>query len=329
MASLMPQVGLVYGQEAGMVQNFYHDPELYGMQQMATLPSNVPVAHVDKLPMPVKVQSASAMPAAAVLHKDPPELPSVVIPPHTSSNAEEVQKLREEVKRLQALVDSKDTVVKDPAEKSHRGIIADFHGPADSSDVDDPVWDIFSLSKRLYISTSPLASEITEKYKSFGPLQSLLAFFDHFFSITQRKTGFFVEFYGGVTTFFAMAYILALNPIIVAGAIGMQYKAGLFFSTCLASGVFTLFMGILGNIPVALAPGMGLNGYYANVARVGANGVLVGVLTWQQGMAAVFMSGILYLFLTISGLRFLLFKALPPPPVLPPPGKPPHPRVVQ
>jgi hypothetical protein len=302
----VPQVGLVYGQDASAIQNQYRDPQLYGAQEMLTLPSGDTSIAIDRLQMPVKMGTetvATSAPPVAVIYKEPPQLP--VIPSQGTSNADEVQKLKDEVKRLQALVDQKSM---DPAEKSHSGIISGFHSPADGDEPQDPFWDIFSLSRRFSLSTSPLATEIRDKYKPYGGLGGALAFFDHFFSITQRKTEFFKEFYGGVTTFFSMAYILALNPIIVAGAIGMKYKAGLFFSTCLASGVFTFLMGILANLPVALAPGMGLNGYFANVARVTETGILVGILTWQQGMAAVFMSGLLYLFLTISGLRFLLFK---------------------
>ena len=160
-------------------------------------------------------------------------------------------------------------------------------------------------------SKSPVRQEILDKYNSYGLLKGVVGFFDHFYCITQRKTTFATEASSGITTFFAMAYILALNPIIVSGAIGAQYKSGIFFSTCLASGVFTLLMGILANLPVALAPGMpgmGLNGYFANVARVAADGTLVGILTFQQGMAAILLSGVVYLLLTVTGLRFLLFK---------------------
>lgn len=77
-----------------------------------------------------------------------------------------------------------------------------------------------------------------------------------------------------------------------------------FFATALASGIFTLLMGVLVNVPVALAPGMGLNGYFASVVASGA-------LDWQNALGAVFLSGIFYLFFTFTGLRLMLFKAVP------------------
>ena len=129
------------------------------------------------------------------------------------------------------------------------------------------------------------------------------------FKLSENKTNVRTELVAGLTTFLTMAYIIFVNPSILAEA-KMPFGA-VFAATCVAAAIGCFLMAFLANYPIALAPGMGLNGYYANVARVAADGTLVGILTWQQGMAAVFMSGVFYLILTISGLRFLLFKAVP------------------
>lgn len=101
-----------------------------------------------------------------------------------------------------------------------------------------------------------------------------------------------------------MCYIIALNGVIVSGPNSLSKKMS-FFATCLSSGIFTLLMGVLVNIPVALAPGMGLNGYFASV-------VASNQLSWTDALGAVFLSGIIYLFFTFTGLRAMLFRAVPP-----------------
>jgi AGZA family xanthine/uracil permease-like MFS transporter len=119
-----------------------------------------------------------------------------------------------------------------------------------------------------------------------------------------------------------MCYILALNGIIIANT-GIS-KPESFFSTAVASGGFTLAMGLIVNVPVALAPGMGLNGYFNSVARtcptLNPTGDINGVqcpswghstLPWSDGMGAVFISGWIYLFFTVTGLRSMLFQAVP------------------
>lgn len=135
-------------------------------------------------------------------------------------------------------------------------------------------------------------------------LAPMAAYFDNYFRITDRESSYYYEFVGGMTTFFAMCYIIALNGVIVAGPNSLTKKMS-FFATCLSSGIFTLLMGVMVNIPVALAPGMGLNGYFASV--VASNS-----LSWTDTMGAVFLSGILYLFFTFTGLRAMLFRAVPP-----------------
>ena len=100
-----------------------------------------------------------------------------------------------------------------------------------------------------------------------------------------------------------MAYILFVNPSIL-GETGMSVT-GLFLATALISAFATLAMGIFARLPVALAPGMGLNAFFAFTLVFGMG------LTWQQALAAVFVSGILYLIISIAGLRKLIVKSIP------------------
>jgi AGZA family xanthine/uracil permease-like MFS transporter len=161
-----------------------------------------------------------------------------------------------------------------------------------------------------------------EDYKVLGGLSPVVAGVDNYFRISDRKSTFYIEFYGGMTTFFSMCYIMVLNGVIIAQT-GIT-KNGSLFATALSSGLFTFMMGALVNVPMALAPGMGLNGFFATVAttcKENKSGSIDGVrcagwgdtsLPWSDAMGAVFLSGIFYLFLTFTGLRQMLFHAVPP-----------------
>ena len=117
-------------------------------------------------------------------------------------------------------------------------------------------------------------------------------------TMTVRK-----EIIGGITTFLTMAYILAVNPSILSAA-GMDQGA-VFTSTCLAAVVATLFMAFYAKLPFGLAPGMGLNAFFA-FTICGAMGY-----TWQFALTAVLLEGLLFILLTITGLRTKIVKALP------------------
>jgi hypothetical protein len=140
-------------------------------------------------------------------------------------------------------------------------------------------------------------------YPRARALAGPVAWIDNYFRISDRGSSFYTEFTGGMTTFFAMCYILALNGVIVSSPLSFSKRAS-FFATALSAGIFTTLMGVLVNVPVALAPGMGLNGYFASVVNNQK-------LTWTDAMGAVFISGIFYLFFTFSGLRTMLFRAVP------------------
>ena len=111
------------------------------------------------------------------------------------------------------------------------------------------------------------------------------------------------EVRAGVTTFLTMAYIIFVNPAILAQA-GMPFD-GVVFATCVASAIATLVMGLYAGYPFALAPGMGLNAYFTF-------GVVKGLgYSWQIALGAVFVEGILFILLTLLGLRAKLVEAIP------------------
>lgn len=111
------------------------------------------------------------------------------------------------------------------------------------------------------------------------------------------------EVIGGITTFFTMAYILAVNPSILS-ATGMDAGA-IFTTTCISSIVATLVMAIYAKLPFALAPGMGLNAFFAFTV------VLTMGYTWQFALTAVLIEGLIFLLLTITGLRKHIVNAIP------------------
>lgn len=127
---------------------------------------------------------------------------------------------------------------------------------------------------------------------------------ERYFKLGEMGTNPRTEILAGITTFVTMAYILFLNPVILKGT-GMPDNA-VFIATALGAGLVTLMMGLFVNFPVGLAPGMGLNAYFAVVAA--SNG---GAMTWQTALGAVFVSGLIFILLTVTGFRQMLVKALP------------------
>jgi len=123
------------------------------------------------------------------------------------------------------------------------------------------------------------------------------------FDLDGHGTTVRTELFAGLTTFLTMAYIVAVNPIIL-GAAGMPV-AGVAAATCLSAGFGCILMGLLSNYPLALAPGMGLNAYftYTVVKTIG--------LPWQVALGCVFLSAVAFLLLTLSGVRQLIMNAIP------------------
>ena len=123
------------------------------------------------------------------------------------------------------------------------------------------------------------------------------------FKLNENKTSVRVEVMGGITTFMTMAYILAVNPSMLEAA-GMD-KTAVLIATALASFIGTLVMALLANYPFALAPGMGLNAYFAYTV-CGAMGY-----SWQVALMAVFVEGIIFIILSLTNVREAIFNAIP------------------
>ena len=123
------------------------------------------------------------------------------------------------------------------------------------------------------------------------------------FKLKDHKTSFKKEILAGLATFLTMAYIMVVNPAILSET-GMDFDS-VFVATILASFVACILMGLLANWPVALAPGMGLNAFFTYAVVFGMG------FTWQQALAAVLCSGILFLIISISPLRAYLINAIP------------------
>ena len=126
---------------------------------------------------------------------------------------------------------------------------------------------------------------------------------DRRFQLVAHGSGWRREVVAGVTTFLAMAYITVVNPAILADA-GMDFGA-VFVATCLAAAAGTLAMGLLANYPIALAPGMGQNAFFAYAVVVG------GGHSWQAALGAVFLSGVLFVALSALPVREWLVNAIP------------------
>ena len=107
----------------------------------------------------------------------------------------------------------------------------------------------------------------------------------------------------GVTTFAAMAYILAVNPAVLADA-GMD-RAALVTVTALSAATATAVMALLSNYPLALAPGMGINAFFTYTICIGAG------VPWQQALGMVFVNGCVFLLLSVSGVRERVVRAIP------------------
>lgn len=124
-----------------------------------------------------------------------------------------------------------------------------------------------------------------------------------FFKLKENGTNIRTEIIAGITTFMTMAYILFLNPSILS-VTGMDTNA-VFFATAISAGFVTIAMGLVANFPIALAPGMGLNALFATVALAGVG------MPWRVALGAVFISGLIFIVLTVTKVRQILVVAVP------------------
>lgn len=126
---------------------------------------------------------------------------------------------------------------------------------------------------------------------------------ERLFKLKENKTNVKTEVVAGIVTFMTMAYILMLQPMFMESA-GMDYGA-VTVATALISAIFTFIMGVYTNLPFALAPAMGSNAFFAYTLVQG------GIVNWQTAMGMVFISGVLFLILSILGLREMIVKTIP------------------
>ena len=123
------------------------------------------------------------------------------------------------------------------------------------------------------------------------------------FKLKQNNTTVGREIIGGVTTFFAMAYIIVVNPTLLSES-GMEWGA-VFLATIIASIIGTLIMGLVANVPYALAPGMGLNAFFVYTVCFTLG------FTWQQALSMVFICGLLNILITVTKLRKYIIRSIP------------------
>ena len=125
-----------------------------------------------------------------------------------------------------------------------------------------------------------------------------------YFELGKRKTTLKIELVAGLTTFLTMAYIIFVNPNILSSA-GMD-KQALIAVTCIVTAIATIIVGIFAKAPIAMAPGMGLNAFFAYSLVLGDK------IKWETALGVVFLSGLFFLLLTLLGLRKKLVEAIPP-----------------
>jgi len=123
------------------------------------------------------------------------------------------------------------------------------------------------------------------------------------FRLDENRTTVRIEILAGLTTYLTMAYIVFVNPLILSGA-GMD-RGAVFVATCVASAFATVLMALFANYPLALAPGMGMNAYFAYTVVKGLH------YSWQVALGAVFISGVLFLILSLTRIRSWIVDAIP------------------
>lgn len=126
---------------------------------------------------------------------------------------------------------------------------------------------------------------------------------NNFFKLDYYKTNIGTEVRAGVVTFLAMAYIVIVNPLILADA-GIPLPAA-FFATVFTAGVGTIMMGLRANMPLVIAPGMGMNAFFTYSVVKGMG------VSWELALAAIFVSGLIFIAIALSGLRKMIIDAIP------------------
>lgn len=135
------------------------------------------------------------------------------------------------------------------------------------------------------------------------PHQGELRLLERIFHLKENKSTVRVELLAGLTTFTTMAYVVVVNPRILSEA-GMPVE-GVLFATCISAALATLIMGVWANYPIALAPGMSLNAYFTYSIVIGRG------VPWQTALGVVFISGMLFLLLTLTNVREMIVNGIP------------------
>ena len=137
--------------------------------------------------------------------------------------------------------------------------------------------------------------------------------FEKLFHLSENKTSVKTELIAGLTTFMTMAYIIALNPNLLTGfAVGTPLWNGVFLATCIASAIGTACMAFLANKPFALAPGMGLNSFFAVVVgNIVAMTGMTYVASFQAALVIILIEGIIFIFLSVLNVREKIVEAIP------------------
>ncbi|HTW56909.1 MAG TPA: NCS2 family permease [Terriglobales bacterium] len=126
---------------------------------------------------------------------------------------------------------------------------------------------------------------------------------ERYFRLRENQTTIRSEFLGGLTTFLTMAYIVVVNPQMLAKA-GVPVE-GVLFATCISAAAATLVMGLYANYPIALAPGMSLNAYFTYVVCLGMH------VPWRTALGVIFLSGMVFLILTVTRVREQIVNGIP------------------
>src|SRR4051812_25275008 len=126
---------------------------------------------------------------------------------------------------------------------------------------------------------------------------------ERYFEFQRLGTSWRTELLAGLTTFVTMAYIVLVNPSVLAQA-GLPLAA-VTAATCLSAAIGSILMGAFARYPIALAPGMGLNAYFTYTVVIGMG------VPWQTALGAVFLSGMIFLVLTAFGIRQMILRSIP------------------
>ena len=145
--------------------------------------------------------------------------------------------------------------------------------------------------------------QVSKSNENQAAKSSDVGLLERFFKLSEHNTSIKTELMAGLTTFVTMSYIMCLNPVIMSKT-GMPFD-GLFLATCLGAAIATILMGMYANWPVGLAPGMGLNAFFT-FSVVGAMGY-----SWQIALGAVFLSGVIFVLMSVTRLREWMLDSIP------------------